>query len=75
METVYDAVGRPGIFRNDRFWLAGDHRVEPELYDKPKVRKLMDTSLRAQRDFKMTDFQGFNVRPPFDVKRSLADET
>lgn len=61
MEMVYDSVGRPGIFRNDRFWLAGDHRVVPELYDQPKVRKLMDTSTRAQRDFKMTDFQGFNV--------------
>ncbi|KAK4946095.1 hypothetical protein LTR10_014897 [Elasticomyces elasticus] len=62
METVYDSVGRPGIFRNDRFWLAGDHRVEPPLYDQPKVKNLMDTSLRAKQDFKMTDFQGFNVR-------------
>jgi hypothetical protein len=61
METVYDSVGRPGIFRNDRFWLAGDHRVEPPLYDQPKVKKLMETSLRAKNDFKMTDFQGFNV--------------
>jgi hypothetical protein len=62
IETVYSSVGRPGIFRNDRFWLAGDHRVEPELYDQPKVRKLMELSERAQKDFKMTDFQGFNVR-------------
>ena len=61
MERVYNSVGKPGIFRNDRFWLAGDHRVEPPLYDNPKVKKLMDTSNRAQRDFKMTDFQGFNV--------------
>jgi hypothetical protein len=61
MERVYDSVGRPGIFRNDRFWLAGDHRVEPPLYGNPKVKALMDTSSRAQRDFKMTDFQGFNV--------------
>ncbi|GAM37913.1 hypothetical protein TCE0_033r08236 [Talaromyces pinophilus] len=60
IETVYSSVGRPGIFRNDRFWLAGDHRVEPELYDQPKVRKLMELSERAQKDFKMTDFQGFN---------------
>ncbi|KAJ9494116.1 hypothetical protein H2202_010423 [Exophiala xenobiotica] len=60
MERVYDSVGRPGIFRNDRFWLAGDHRVEPPLYEDPKVKALMDTSSRAQQDFKMTDFQGFN---------------
>jgi hypothetical protein len=59
--NVYDALGRPGIFRNDRFWLAGDHRVEPELYEKPEVKKLMQSSKRAQKEFKMTEFQGFNV--------------
>ncbi len=61
MEGVYDAIGKPGIFRNDRFWLAGDHRVEPALYNTPKVRALMDASERAKKEFKMTDFQGFNV--------------
>ncbi|KAI2694767.1 hypothetical protein CBS147372_9606 [Penicillium roqueforti] len=60
IEVVYSSVGRPGIFRNDRFWLAGDHRVEPELYEQPKVKKLIELSERAQKDFKMTDFQGFN---------------
>ncbi|KAK6373587.1 hypothetical protein LTS17_008079 [Exophiala oligosperma] len=62
IESVYSSVGRPGIFRNDRFWLAGDHRVEPDLYDQPKVKKLIQLSERAQKDFKMTDFQGFNAR-------------
>lgn len=61
MEGVYNVVGRPGIYRNDRFWLAGDHRVEPELYDIPKVRALIDASERAKEEFKMTEFQGFNV--------------
>lgn len=61
IENVYSTLGRPGIFRNDRFWLAGDHRVEPELYSHPKVKKLMALSKGAQQEFKMTDFQGFNV--------------
>ncbi|EED15868.1 aconitase, mitochondrial, putative [Talaromyces stipitatus ATCC 10500] len=60
MEGVYDAFGKPGIFRNDRLWLAGDHRVEPELYHVPQVKALMDASERAKKEFKMTDFQGFN---------------
>ncbi|RWA08597.1 hypothetical protein EKO27_g6512 [Xylaria grammica] len=60
MKRVYDSVGRPGIFRNDRFWLAGDHRVEPALYDLPDVKKLMDASRIAHKEFKMTEFQGFN---------------
>ncbi|KAI1349419.1 hypothetical protein F5Y01DRAFT_327484 [Xylaria sp. FL0043] len=63
MKKVYDSVGRPGIFRNDRFWLAGDHRVEPALYDLPDVKKLMDASRIAHQEFKMTEFQGFNVIP------------
>ncbi|KAI1172357.1 aconitase iron-sulfur domain-containing protein [Nemania sp. FL0916] len=60
MSKVYESSGRPGIFRNDRFWLAGDHFVEPALYDKPIVKKLIDTSRRAHQEFKMTEFQGFN---------------
>ncbi|GFP54384.1 putative aconitate hydratase [Trichoderma asperellum] len=60
MVRQYDAVGRPGIFRNDRFWLAGDHRVEPELYDHTAVRALMKNSERARDEFKMENFQGFN---------------
>ena len=62
IERSYDALGRPGIFRNDRYWLAGDHRVEPALYDTPAVKGLMQTSRKAQQEFKLTDFQGFNVR-------------
>ncbi|KAI0804954.1 hypothetical protein GGR55DRAFT_308661 [Xylaria sp. FL0064] len=60
MKKVYDSVGRPGIFRNDRFWLAGDHRVEPALYDLPDVKRLMEASRTAHQEFKMTEFQGFN---------------
>ncbi|KAI0517225.1 hypothetical protein F5B22DRAFT_603781 [Xylaria bambusicola] len=60
MQRMYDSVGRPGIFRNDRFWLAGDHRVEPALYDLPDVKRLMDASRLAHHEFKMTEFQGFN---------------
>ena len=62
IERSYDALGRPGIFRNDRYWLAGDHRVEPALYDNPDVKALMQTSRKAQQEFKLIDFQGFNVR-------------
>jgi len=66
MNNLYESIGRPGIFRNDRFWLAGDHRVEPAIYDLPDVKKLMDVNRRAHKEFKMTEFQGFNViiKPP-----------
>jgi hypothetical protein len=62
MEATYNRLGQPGIFRNDRFWLAGDHVVDPRINQLPKVRALIDASERAKRVFKMTDYQGMNVR-------------
>ena len=61
MEKTYESLGRPGISRNDRFWLAGDHVVDPRVNALPKVRALIDASERARRVFKMTDYQGMNV--------------
>ncbi|KAJ5184042.1 hypothetical protein N7492_001658 [Penicillium capsulatum] len=60
MERTYDSLGKPGIFRNDRFWLAGDHVVDPRVNKLPKVQALIDISERAKRIFKMTDYQGMN---------------
>jgi hypothetical protein len=61
MESTYNRLGKPGIFRNDRFWLAGDHVVDPRVNNTPKVQSLIDASERAKRVFKMTDYQGMNV--------------
>jgi hypothetical protein len=61
MERAYDALGKPGVFRNDRFWLAGDHVVDPRINQVPKVKKLIDSSKRAKQEFRMTENQGNNV--------------
>ncbi|KAF5857905.1 hypothetical protein ETB97_005142 [Aspergillus alliaceus] len=60
MEVTYNRLGKPGIFRNDRFWLAGDHVVDPRINNLPKVQSLIDASERAKRVFKLTDYQGLN---------------
>lgn len=65
METTYNSLGKPGIFRNDRFWVAGDHVVDPRVNKMPKVQALIDASERAKRIFKMTDYQGMNVSALF----------
>lgn len=65
MEKTYERLGQPGIFRNDRFWLAGDHVVDPRITKMPQVKALIDASERAKRIFKMTDYQGMNVRLPY----------
>lgn len=61
MERTYEHLGKPGIYRNDRFWLAGDHVVDPRVNEHPKVKALIDASERAKHVFKMTDYQGMNV--------------
>ncbi|EHK47694.1 hypothetical protein TRIATDRAFT_44417 [Trichoderma atroviride IMI 206040] len=60
MERTYDSLGNPGIFRNDRFWLAGDHVVEPRVKGVPAVQRLIESSEKARKVFKMTEYQGMN---------------
>ncbi|KAI1799494.1 aconitase family protein [Daldinia bambusicola] len=60
MEMTYNQLGSPGIFRNDRFWLAGDHVVDPRINTHPRIKPLIEASERARRVFKMTEYQGMN---------------
>lgn len=61
MERWYDQLGQPGIYRNDRFWLAADHLVDPRVMDTPKIRSFVKSTERARKEFKMTDSQRVNV--------------
>lgn len=60
MERTYRSLNSPGIFRNDRFWLALDHVVDPRINHRPEVAKLIEQGEKARDMFKMTDFQGQN---------------
>lgn len=60
MERTYRSLNSPGIFRNDRFWLALDHVVDPRINHKPEVARMISLGESAKRDFKMTEFQGQN---------------
>ena len=53
-------MGAPGIWRNDRFWIAGDHVVHPTITNEPKIKAYIETSEKAKRDFRMTEYQGMN---------------
>ena len=78
METEYNALGKPGIWRNDRFWLAGDHVVDPRIRDNAKVKEMVNASERARDNFKMTEYQGMNVRSqssPFCMIKSNKTST
>ncbi|KAF9874425.1 aconitase family protein [Colletotrichum karsti] len=60
MLQAYNKLGDPGIFSNSKFWLAGDHVVDPRIMDTPLVQKLVGEMDYARKRFKMTEFQGHN---------------
>ena len=60
MVRTIDEIGKPGIFRNDRFWLAGDHVYDPRIASEPRVKDLYQAADQAKRDYKMTEYQGMN---------------
>lgn len=73
MERTYDSLGNPGIFRNDRFWLAGDHVVEPRVKGLPAVQRLIESSEKARKVFKMTEYQGMNVGQLYFAIKNIAN--
>jgi hypothetical protein len=61
MKKTYDQLGQPGIFRNDRFWLAGDHLADPRVNHRAHIKQAIEESEEAKNTFKMTEYQGLNV--------------
>lgn len=61
MAKTYNQLGDPGIWRNDRVWLAGDHVVDPRVKDHPRIKPLVEASERARQVFKLSEYQGMNV--------------
>lgn len=70
MSSLYDHLleTRPGgdkragtkIFRNNRFWLAGDHLVTTQNRSTPPYSTFAFSAEKAYRDFHMTEYQGMN---------------
>ncbi|KAF0442180.1 3-isopropylmalate dehydrogenase [Gigaspora margarita] len=56
MEKTFDVMGRPGIYRNDRFWLAIDHTVDPRINHLPKPAGLIKASETFAKEAKIIDF-------------------
>ncbi|CAM1505960.1 Fc.00g115970.m01.CDS01 [Cosmosporella sp. VM-42] len=60
LRALMEKTGAKTIFRNDRLWLAGDHRVDPRNYETPKSKEIMEEMSKAERDLKLTEFKGNN---------------
>lgn len=63
MDKTYNAMGRPGVNRNDRFWLAVDHTVDPRIMDQAKPRELVSTSEKFAEEAHLVDF----YRPNYTI--------
>eukprot|EP00127_Corallochytrium_limacisporum_P007138 Clim_evm11s243 gene=Clim_evmTU11s243 len=56
MDKTYNDIGRPKIWRNDRFWLAIDHTVDPGNYHLEKQQKLIQKCEEIAEEAKLTDY-------------------
>ncbi|KAJ2737434.1 hypothetical protein H4R23_001848, partial [Coemansia sp. Cherry 401B] len=63
MDKTYNAMGRPGVNRNDRFWLAIDHTTDPRIMDQAKPRELVSTSAAFAEEAHLVDF----YRPNYTI--------
>ncbi|KAG0330121.1 hypothetical protein BGZ99_007983 [Dissophora globulifera] len=60
MDKTYDLMGRPSVYRNDRFWLAIDHTVDPSINHLAKPQELIKASTDFAKEAKLIDFYGAN---------------
>lgn len=61
MYKMYDKLGRPGIHRNDRVWLAADHIVDPRINHLPKPKALIDAAVAGVKEMNIKDYQPPNT--------------
>jgi len=62
MDEMYTGMGRPRFKRADRFWLAGDHVVDPRVNHLPKQRTLIEKCDRIAREMDLGDnYRGHNT--------------
>jgi homoaconitate hydratase len=62
MDRMYTGIGRPGLKRPDRFWLAGDHVVDPRVNHLAKQRELIERCDRIAKEMGLGDnYRGHNT--------------
>ncbi|KIW94363.1 uncharacterized protein Z519_04339 [Cladophialophora bantiana CBS 173.52] len=62
MNKSYERMGRPGIRRKDRFWLAGDHVVDPRVNHRAYEKSLIETCDQIAKEMDLGDnYAGHNT--------------
>ncbi|KIW71769.1 hypothetical protein PV04_00006 [Phialophora macrospora] len=62
MNKSYERMGRPGIHRRDRFWLAGDHVVDPRVNHQAYEKSLIEACDQIAKEMDLGDnYAGHNT--------------
>ncbi|EXJ53616.1 uncharacterized protein A1O5_13183 [Cladophialophora psammophila CBS 110553] len=62
MNKSYERMGRPGIRRKDRFWLAGDHVVDPRVNHRTYEKSLIEACDQIAKEMDLGDnYAGHNT--------------
>ncbi|KAH8551601.1 3-isopropylmalate dehydratase [Umbelopsis sp. PMI_123] len=61
MYKLYDQLGKPGIHRNDRVWLAADHIVDPRINHLAKPKALIQAAEAGAKELDIKDYQPPNT--------------
>ncbi|TDH71678.1 hypothetical protein CCR75_004414 [Bremia lactucae] len=61
MDKTYQDMGRPRIWRNDRFWLAVDHTVDPRVNHQPRQQMMIQASADFANEAQLTNYQPPNT--------------
>eukprot|EP00475_Leptophrys_vorax_P023771 TRINITY_DN3267_c0_g1_i4.p1 TRINITY_DN3267_c0_g1~~TRINITY_DN3267_c0_g1_i4.p1 ORF type:complete len:1474 (-),score=457.33 TRINITY_DN3267_c0_g1_i4:80-4501(-) len=60
MSSTYAHLGKPKLWRKDRFWLAIDHTVDPRNINDPKRQEYIKTCKTFADEVNLDDFLGPN---------------
>ncbi|KAK6200894.1 3-isopropylmalate dehydratase [Scheffersomyces amazonensis] len=58
---IYNKLGKPGVFRNDRVWLAADHIVDPRINHLEKPQMLIKLAEAGAKELNIIDYQPPNT--------------
>lgn len=62
MNKSYERMGRPGIRRKDRFWLAGDHVVDPRVNHREYEKSIIEACDQIAKEMDLGDnYAGMNT--------------
>ncbi|ANB15122.1 homoaconitate hydratase LYS4 [Sugiyamaella lignohabitans] len=61
MYRLYNQMGKPGVHKNDRIWLAADHIVDPRINHMEKPKQLIQLAELGAKELNLVEYQPPNT--------------